>query len=170
MKHRIHLVACLSAVAIAGVIAVPASAHPGLLHKHGGRPLGVPAVLPGQSTAGGAVAATTGAPAPNAATPSVAVAGVAPGSNGCVVVAGGADGTVVLVPDGLPVGGPLVDGGPAVDPGQLPVCVMPSPDGRGPGPHGGPNVFHHLNPGAIGGDPGAIDPGMVDSGMVVVDG
>jgi hypothetical protein len=43
---------------------------------------------------------------------------------------------------------------------------MPPPDGRHPGPHGGPNGFHHLNPSAIGGDPGAIDPGMVDPGMV----
>ena len=166
MKHRIHLAACLSALVVAGVIAVPASANPGLLHKHGARPVGVPAMLPGQLPAGGVAAATTGASAPNTATSSVAVAGVAPGSNGCVVVTGGADVPVVIAAEGLPVGGTLAGGGPAIDPGQLPICVMPSPDGRGPGPHGGPNVFHHLNPGAIGGDPGAIDPGMVDPGMV----
>lgn len=178
MKHRIHLAACLSAVAIAAVIAVPASANPGLLHKHGARPLGVPAMLPGQSSAGGVAAATTAPPASgNAATAviasSVTVFSAVPGSDGAAGAGGvvsGVDVAVVLVPDGLPVAGTLVDGGPAFDPGQLPVCIMPSPHGRGPEPNGRPNVFHHLNPGAIAGDPGAIDAGVVDSGMVMVDG
>ena len=178
MKHRIHLAACLSALAIAAVIAVPASANPGLLHKHGARPLGVPAMLPGQSSAGGVAAARTAPPASgNAATAviasSVTVFSVVPGSDGAAGAGGvvsGVDGAVVLVPDGLPVGGTLVNGGSAFDPGQLPVCIMPSPHGRGPGPNGRPNVFHHLNPGAIAGDPGAIDAGVVDSGMVMVGG
>lgn len=167
MKHRIHLALALSVVAAAGTAPSAASANPGLLHKHGARPIGVPGLLPGQSAAGGAMTTTAGTAA---TTSSIAVAGVAPGSNGCVVVSGGVDGPVVTVADGLPVGGPLGDGGPAVDPGQLPICVMPVPDGRGPGHHGGPNVFHHLNPGAIGGDPGAIDSGAIDPGMVMVDG
>ncbi|MCY3017032.1 MAG: hypothetical protein NT171_20365 [Planctomycetota bacterium] len=119
MKHRIHLAACLSALALAGVSAVPASANPGLLHKHGARPVGVPALLPGQFPAGGVAATTAGASAPNTAPSSTAVAGVAPGSNGCVVVTGNAGATVVLVPDGLPVGGPLVDGVPGIDPGMV---------------------------------------------------
>jgi hypothetical protein len=175
MKHRIHLAACLSALALAGVIAVPASANPGLLHKHGARPVGVPAMLPGQLPAGGVAAATTGASAPATAPSSTAVAGVAPGSNGCVVVTGGADVPVVIAAEGLPVGGTLAGGGPAVDPGPFPICDMPPPDGRGRGPEGGPQFWHRLHPGAIGGDPGAINPavvdsGIVDSGMVMVDG
>jgi len=85
------------------------------------------------------------------------------------------------------VGGVPVDGMPVdlatVDVGSLPsgtvVYVMPAP-----GHHGGPNVYHGINPGAIGTGnvdvgavdmggvdvscigPAVIDPGMVDSGMV----
>jgi hypothetical protein len=113
MKHRIHLALTLSIVAIGGMAPRPAAANPGLLHKHGARPVGVPTMLPGQSAAGG---------------------------------------------------------GPTVDPGPFPICDMPPPDGRGRGPEGGPQFWHRLHPGAIGGDPGAIDAGIVDSGMVMVDG
>lgn len=147
MKHRIHLAACLSALALAGLIAVPASANPGLLHKHGARPVGVPAMLPGQSPAGGVAAATAVAPpvagAPSGdAVSSIGVVAFVPGADGSaaagVVVVGGPDGSVTFGSDG-----------PGVAPGQPPICVMP-------------------NPGMI--DSGAIDPGMIDSGMVMVDG
>lgn len=147
MKHRIHLAACLSALAVAGLIAVPASANPGLLHKHGARPVGVPAMLPGQSPAGGVAAATAVAPsvagAPSgAAASSIGVVNFVPGADASVaagvVVVGGPDGSVTFGSDG-----------PGVAPGQPPICVMP-------------------NPGMI--DSGAIDPGMIDSGMVMVDG
>ena len=147
MKHRIHLAACLSALAVAAVIAVPASANPGLLRKHGARPVGVPAMLPGQSPAGGVAAATAVAPsvagAPSgAAASSIGVVAFVPGADGSVaagvVVVGGPDGSVTFGSDG-----------PGVAPGQPPICVMP-------------------NPGMI--DSGAIDPGMIDSGMVMVDG
>jgi len=172
MKQRVRLAAGLSAFAIAGLFAVPATANPGLLHKHGARPVGVPAMLPGQSPTVASTATTSasaGGSAPAAGTSSIAVAGVAPGSAGCVVVAGGADGPVVPLPDGLPIVGTSVDGSPVVDPGQLPICVMPAPDGRGPGPEGRPHVWHRLNPGAIDGHPGPIDAGAVDSGLVMVD-
>jgi hypothetical protein len=163
MKHRIHITLAAFAMAVAGMGSSAASANPGLLHKHGARPLGVPAMLPGQATTGGA-AATSAAPAvvtaDAATTSTVAVAGVAPGPNGCVVI----------VAEGFPVGAASVDGGPAVDPGLLPVCDLPPPVGQGPQNHRGPNVFHRLNPGAIAGDPGSIDAGIVDSGMVMVDG
>jgi hypothetical protein len=147
MKHRIHLAACLSALALAGVSAVPASANPGLLHKHGARTVGVPAMLPGQSPAGGVAAATAVAPpvagAPSgAAASSIGVVTFVPGADGSVaagvVVVGGPDGSVTFGSDG-----------PGVAPGQPPICVMP-------------------NPGMI--DSNAIDPGMIDSGMVMVDG
>ncbi len=177
MQHRIHLAITLAAIAATTPLA--ASANPGLLHKHGARPVGVPATLPGQTSPIVGAATTTApsvgaAPAPGAAVPPVAIATVVPGSDGSavagVVLVGGADGVVIQVPDGLPAGGMLVGGGPAVDPGQIPICVMPAPDGLETGLHGGPRVFHKLHPGAIAGNPGAIDPGIVDSGMVMVDG
>jgi hypothetical protein len=162
MKHRIHIPLAVFGLAVAGMGSSAASANPGLLHKHGARPLGVPAMLPVPTTTGGA-AATSAAPAvvtaDAATTSTVAVAGVAPGPNGCVVI----------VPDGLP-DGVAIDGGLSVDPGLLPVCDLPPPVGQGPQNHRGPNVFHRLNPGAIAGDPGSIDAGIVDSGMVMVDG
>ena len=169
MKHRIHLALTLSIVAIGGMTPRPVSANPGLLHKHSARPVGVPAMLPGQSPAGIAGATTSAAPvatATVATTSAIAVAGVAPGSNGCVVVTGGADVPVVIAAEGLPVGGTLAGGGPAVDPGPFPICDMPPPEGHGRGPEGGPQFWHRPHPGAIGGNPGAINPGMVDSGMV----
>lgn len=147
MKRRIHLALTLSIVAVAGMAPRPASANPGLLHKHGARAIGIPAMLPGQSAPG-----------------------AAPGSSGAVVIAGGVDGPVAIGTEGLPVGGALVAGGPAVDPGHVPICDMPAPDGRGPGHHGGAAVFHKLPPGAIGGGPVPIDAGGVDSGMVMVEG
>lgn len=173
MKYRIRLALPLSIVAIGGMASQPVSANPGLLHKHSVRPVGIPAMLPSQSAAGAAAATTTSA-APVAAvatatTSTIAIAGVAPGSNGCVVVAGSADGPVVIAADGLPVGGTLAGGGPTVDAGPFPICDMPPPDGRGRGPEGGPPFWHRLHPGAIGGDPGAIDASVVDSGMVTVD-
>lgn len=138
MKHRIHLALTLSIVAVAGMALRPAWANPGLLHKHGARSVGIPVILPGQSAAG-----------------------VAPGSNGAVVISGGVAGPVEIGAEGLPVGGVFLEGGPAVDPGQLPICVMPAPDGRGPGHHGGPKFFNKIHPGASGGDPGMIEPGWI---------
>jgi len=166
MKHHIHRAATLSAVAVAGLIAVPASANPGLLHKHGARPVGVPTMLPGKSPTGGVVAATAVAPsvagAPSVvAASSIGVVAFVPGADGSaaagVVVVGGPDGSVTFGADG-----------PGVAPGQPPICVMPPPDGHHSGPNGGPQFWHHPNPGMI--DSGAIDPGMIDSGMVMVDG
>ena len=79
MKHHIHRAATLSVVAVAGLIAVPASANPGLLHKHGARPVGVHTMLPGQSPTGGVVAATAVAPSV-AGAPSVVAASSMGGS------------------------------------------------------------------------------------------
>jgi len=166
MNHRIHRAATLSAVAVAGLFAVPASANPGLLHKHGARPVGIPAMLPGQAPTAGIVAATAVAPSVAAApggdaASSIAVVNFVPGADGSaaagIVVVGGPDGSVTFGADG-----------PGVAPGQPPICVMPLPDGRHPGPNGGPQSWHHLNPGMI--DSGAIDSGIVDSGMVRVEG
>ena len=166
MKHRVRLAAGLSAFAIAGLFAIPATANPGLLHKHGARPVGVPAMLPGQSPAGGVVAATAVAPSvagtPGSGTSSsIGVVPFVPGADGSAaagfVVVGGPDGPIAFDADG-----------PGVAPGQLPICVMPPPDGGHPGPHGGPQFWHHPNPGMI--DADVLDAGMVDAGMVMIDG
>jgi hypothetical protein len=159
MKHRIHIPLAVFGLAVAGMGPSAASANPGLLHKHAARPIGVPAMLPAAAPAGAPAAAPPVVTADAATTSTVAVAGVAPGPNGCVVI----------VPDGLP-DGVAIDGGLSVDPGMLPVCDLPPPVGQGPQTHRGPNVFHRLNPGAIAGHPGSIDPGTIDPGMVMVDG
>ena len=171
-------------------IDIPRLIEAGLLHKHARGAVGAPAMLPGQmpisSTATQGVAAQAVTVSSDGVDPSTAATGVA-GSPGSV-----AGCPVMPLPDGMMVGGVTVDGIPVdlttVDVGSLPsgtvVYVMPPP-----GHHGGPNVFHQTNPGAIGTgnvdvgavdmggvdvscigpaviDSGMIDPGMIDSGMV----
>ena len=159
MKHRVHLSVMVSVVVIAG--AHPASANPGLLHKHGHRAIGLPAMLPGQTLPGGPAATTlapAGGAAGGAATSSIAVAAIAPVGDGAgvagVVLVGGADGT-------------------PIDPGLLPACNLPVPVGTAHGGDGGPNVFHKLNPGVIDSGiagPCPVGPCPVGPGAVLVDG
>ena len=156
MKHRVQLSVMVSVVVIAG--AHPASANPGLLHKHGHRAIGLPAMLPAQALPGGP-AATTPAPAVGAAggaaTSSMAIAAVATcgdgAAGGAMVLIGGADGT-------------------PIDPGLLPDCNLPIPVETAHGGTGGPSVFHKLDPGVVAGNPGLIDPGMIEPGLVLIDG
>lgn len=155
MKHTVRPATLLWIVAVAISATPSASANPGLLHKHGARPIGAPMALPGQAMGGG-----------SAVTTSVA-AGTAPSDAGMPAVA--IVGPAVVGSDGLPLGATVVEGGPALQGGQGAFC-MPAPDGPRPGHHGGPNVFHHPNPGAVGGEPGSVGPGIVDAGVVFVDG
>ena len=187
MNHSVRLATTLAGIAAMFALQSVASANPGLLHKHARGAVGAPAMLPGQtavaSTATQAVAVQAVAVSSDGADPGAAATSVAgsPGSvAGCPVMPG---------PDGMLVAGVTVDGVPVdlttVDVGSLPsgtvVYVMPPP-----GHHGGPNVYHRLNPGAtdasggamgtvapvavdLGGvDPSAVDIGAVDSGMVTI--
>ena len=197
MNHSVRLATTLAGITAMFALQSVASANPGLLHKHARGAVGAPAMLPGQtavaSTATQAVAVQAVAVSSDGVDPGAAATSVAasPGSvAGC---------PVMPLPDGMLVAGMTVDGVPVdlttVDVGSLPsgtvVYVMPPP-----GHHGGPNVYHRLNPGAIdasggalgtvdtGGvdvscigpaqigqgviDPSMVDPGMVDSGMVSI--
>ncbi|MEI7862653.1 MAG: hypothetical protein WCJ21_08480, partial [Planctomycetota bacterium] len=160
MNHSVKLATTLAGIAAALALQSVATANPGLLHKRAHGAMGAPAMLPGQmpisSTATQAVTVSSDGVDPSAAATSVAAS---PGSlAGC---------PVMPLPDGMMVEGVAVDGMPVdlttVDVGSLPsgtvVYGMPSP-----GHHGGPNVFHQTNPGAIG--TGNVDVGAVDMGGV----
>lgn len=185
MNHSVRLATTLAGIAAMFALQSVASANPGLLHKHARGAVGAPALLPGQM------------PVASTATPAIAVQAVTVSSDGvdpgaAATSVAGSPGSVagypvMPLPDGMLVAGVTVDGMPVdlstVDVGSLPsgtvVYVMPPP-----GHHGGPNVFHRLNPGAIdasggavgavdtvavdlgGVDPSAIDTGTVDPGMV----